>query len=113
GAVAFCWCLFSAARRLALSLRFPYTTLFRSLARTSGSVMPPTPALRFTIVVLTPSRARAWPSSSPITPAPTTITLPGRSFQLKRSEEHTSGLQSRENLVCRRLLEKKKRQHAT
>src|SRR5690606_40450882 len=29
-----------------------------------------------------------------------------------RSEEHTSELQSRENLVCRLLLEKKKRQHA-
>src|SRR5690606_40971256 len=29
----------------------------------------------------------------------------------KRSEEHTSELQSRENLVCRLLLEKKKKQH--
>src|SRR5436309_8186989 len=28
-----------------------------------------------------------------------------------RSEEHTSELQSRENLVCRLLLEKKKKQH--
>src|SRR5690606_40718214 len=31
--------------------------------------------------------------------------------QLVRSEEHTSELQSRENLVCRLLLEKKKTQH--
>src|SRR5690606_39798701 len=30
------------------------------------------------------------------------------SFSRKRSEEHTSELQSRENLVCRLLLEKKK-----
>src|SRR5690606_42081339 len=30
-----------------------------------------------------------------------------------RSEEHTSELQSRENLVCRLLLEKKKKQHIT
>src|SRR5690606_41637631 len=30
-----------------------------------------------------------------------------------RSEEHTSELQSRENLVCRLLLEKKKKQEAT
>src|SRR5690606_40765844 len=30
---------------------------------------------------------------------------------LKRSEEHTSELQSRENLVCRLLLEKKKRKN--
>src|SRR5207302_11489065 len=31
------------------------------------------------------------------------------SAQLRRSEEHTSELQSRENLVCRLLLEKKKK----
>src|SRR5690606_40598579 len=31
-----------------------------------------------------------------------------RGGQLQRSEEHTSELQSRENLVCRLLLEKKK-----
>src|SRR5690606_42122201 len=35
------------------------------------------------------------------------LLLPGRS--LARSEEHTSELQSRENLVCRLLLEKKKK----
>src|SRR5690606_40621114 len=38
--------------------------------------------------------------------------LPGRAllqeFRCQRSEEHTSELQSRENLVCRLLLEKKK-----
>src|SRR5690606_39886877 len=32
-------------------------------------------------------------------------------FSLPRSEEHTSELQSRENLVCRLLLEKKKQQY--
>src|SRR5690606_40335756 len=32
-----------------------------------------------------------------------------RALGLRRSEEHTSELQSRENLVCRLLLEKKKR----
>src|SRR5690606_41040816 len=37
-----------------------------------------------------------------------TSTLPRRG----RSEEHTSELQSRENLVCRLLLEKKKSPHA-
>src|SRR5690606_40840617 len=31
--------------------------------------------------------------------------------RLNRSEEHTSELQSRENLVCRLLLEKKKKKH--
>src|SRR5690606_39839612 len=36
------------------------------------------------------------------------VTGPSRSFRGERSEEHTSELQSRENLVCRLLLEKKK-----
>src|SRR6266511_5041659 len=45
-------------------------------------------------------------------------TVPGASIQVVsapfdtwRSEEHTSELQSRENLVCRLLLEKKKESH--
>src|SRR5256886_3096402 len=35
-----------------------------------------------------------------------------RAFRLVRSEEHTSELQSQSNLVCRLLLEKKKKEHA-
>src|SRR2546430_12687501 len=35
----------------------------------------------------------------------------GAIYHLKRSEEHTSELQSQSNLVCRLLLEKKKHQH--
>src|SRR6266511_5257268 len=47
---------------------------------------------------------RSWPRSTPRTShAPRPCTRP-------RSEEHTSELQSRENLVCRLLLEKKKKQ---
>src|SRR5690606_41859233 len=37
-----------------------------------------------------------------------TFDVKTRQLYLKRSEEHTSELQSRENLVCRLLLEKKK-----
>src|SRR3954464_16103980 len=37
-------------------------------------------------------------------------TLPARSVSPFRSEEHTSELQSHDNLVCRLLLEKKKKQ---
>src|SRR5690606_40372815 len=38
--------------------------------------------------------------------------IAGGQYQIDRSEEHTSELQSRENLVCRLLLEKKnKSQH--
>src|SRR5690606_39814686 len=35
----------------------------------------------------------------------------GFAFSAARSEEHTSELQSRENLVCRLLLEKKNKRH--
>src|SRR5437870_11418067 len=38
---------------------------------------------------------------------------PGRSIRAFRSEEHTSELQSRGHLVCRLLLEKKKKQTTT
>src|SRR5215475_15136800 len=43
-----------------------------------------------------------WPGGCAGTPRPT-------GWSLTRSEEHTSELQSRENLVCRLLLEKKKK----
>src|SRR5699024_12173774 len=68
-----------------MSSLFPYTTLFRS-----SPTRPPRP----TGPRATPRRA--WPGCSP----PTTTTRP-------RSEEHTSELQSRFDLVCRLLLEKK------
>src|SRR5690606_41161634 len=38
----------------------------------------------------------------------TEVTMVGTRASCQRSEEHTSELQSRENLVCRLLLEKKK-----
>src|SRR5436309_6539658 len=42
-------------------------------------------------------------------PAHVTEEVDGARHTVQRSEEHTSELQSRENLVCRLLLEKKKR----
>src|SRR3712207_7797192 len=86
-------------RRPPRSTLFPYTTLFRS-ARPSpkplhslhpASTGPPTPA---------PSRARRMTAGE--------VGRPPR--QRNRSEEHTSELQSRQYLVCRLLLEKKKKQ---
>src|SRR5947209_16035476 len=68
-------------RRPPRSTLFPYTTLFRS-ASSLGS----------------PSRTTPAPSPSTPTAPPT-----------HRSEEHTSELQSRQYLVCRLLLEKKKK----
>src|SRR5690606_39921499 len=53
--------------------------------------------------------------AQPVTAAPYSIlvwrkTLPSSdALRVRRSEEHTSELQSRENLVCRLLLEKKKK----
>src|SRR5439155_20551897 len=59
----------------------------------------------------TPGWPRRRPSRWPATPcpssAPTATTCPSRSAR-RRSEEHTSELQSRGHLVCRLLLEKKK-----
>src|SRR2546422_4682115 len=73
-------------RRPPRSTLFPYTTLFRS--RPTAPSRQPTPAR----------------SSS--------VRLSGRSSStLARSEEHTSELQSRLHLVCRLLLEKKKKKN--
>src|SRR5258707_2243897 len=49
---------------------------------------------------------------APLTPQPTQTHSPSTSSRL-RSEEHTSELQSRQYLVCRLLLEKKKNNQET
>src|SRR5689334_23901003 len=72
-------------RRPPRSTLFPYTTLFRSaVGAARGSVSPGLAALEFPLVL---ARLAARP----------------------RSEEHTSELQSQFHLVCRLLLEKKKK----
>src|SRR2546426_3061236 len=82
-------------RRPPRSTLFPYTTLFRS--RSPACTTPPrAPA------GIPPTRARG---------RATARTAPGPSFP--RSEEHTSELQSPCNLVCRLLLEKKKKHDIT
>src|SRR5258708_32604980 len=78
GAYTYLFFFFLMIRRPPRSTLFPYTTLFRS----------------------------------PTCPAPRTC-WPGRcrqhlALQCRRSEEHTSELQSPDHLVCRLLLEKKK-----
>src|SRR3712207_7048754 len=78
---------FLMIRRPPRSTLFPYTTLFRSLKRSTDFLVPLNPQS-----LQVPSPA-ALPLSSPVRP---------------RSEEHTSELQSRQYLVCRLLLEKKK-----
>src|SRR5690349_22190281 len=83
---------FLMIRRPPRSTLFPYTTLFRStIADEQGEVMHLARLAR--LQHETDTRARA---------------LPDQMMMQARSEEHTSELQSRRDLVCRLLLEKKK-----
>src|SRR3712207_8422594 len=90
-------------RRPPRSTLFPYTTLFRSTMtrlRTRWSVRPKTPA------------ATDGPSARYRPPSAHIATRHGSATRnaCRRSEEHTSELQLRQYLVCRLLLEKKKKQ---
>src|SRR2546427_4898009 len=95
------------------STLFPYTTLFRSLSpgstapSTISSAMPaPTPPPPTKTISCTASRVS---DHEPFTHRiPRTPPAPQRR-RSRRSEEHTSELQSQSNLVCRLLLEKKKK----
>src|SRR3712207_7371805 len=85
-------------RRPPRSTLFPYTTLFRSTSPGTGAA----------VWNAQPSQKSAWLSL-----------VEGRRYYFEvlhnkgtgtpRSEEHTSELQSRQYLVCRLLLEKKKK----
>src|SRR5436309_8567890 len=86
-------------RRPPRSTLCPYTSLFRSgrfpLCRTAQHV------------------GRADRPKVPRPRSPYGAGLQWQRGRVFRSEEHTSELQSRENLVCRLLLEKKKTKHET
>src|SRR3712207_7453477 len=94
-------------RRPPRSTLFPYTTLFRSLVSTRSDGMT-SPSSRDEEDGLSGStKARYfWPKS--VVGRISTSTFSGISAAAARSEEHTSELQSRQYLVCRLLLEKKK-----
>src|SRR3712207_7968855 len=83
-------------RRPPRSTLFPYTTLFRSLIRIPH--LPVASSRTTRSCVLTSSRPVSVCSS----------VMPPTTLRSVRSEEHTSELQSRQYLVCRLLLEKKK-----
>src|SRR2546427_5414250 len=85
-------------RRPPRSTLFPYTTLFRSRAR-RRRIGRRRPLLRHEH-----GDARAVDRGE-VSPLPAAV----RSAYSARSEEHTSELQSQSNLVCRLLLEKKKK----
>src|SRR5947209_12524361 len=80
------------------STLFPYTTLFRSFVGTRISSAAPTIIADSN----SPSATRFAIFCRPSMSAPSTV------CRRSRSEEHTSELQSRQYLVCRLLLEKKK-----
>src|SRR3712207_6996149 len=84
-------------RRPPRSTLFPYTTLFRSAVSTSS---------------FPPARLAVNSIGSPSAVCASTSGFTsgfGTNFRAARSEEHTSELQSRQYLVCRLLLEKKKK----
>src|SRR5947207_11534952 len=86
-------------RRPPRSTLFPYTTLFRSVVGSGAQAL---------------IKARGWGEARELWPsAANALALPAslRTLAPKplRSEEHTSELQSHSDLVCRLLLEKKKK----
>src|SRR2546427_4437245 len=76
-------------RRPPRSTLFPYTTLFRSL---TVRLAPGAPELGDTLAIVGTVKVTVVTAEEP-----------------SRSEEHTAELQSQPNLVCRLLLEKKKK----
>src|SRR3712207_7655618 len=92
-------------RRPPRSTLFPYTTLFRSLGLDIG-----TSSVKALLLAEDGSACGEGAASYP-------VRAPRRgwaetSAEDWRSEEHTSELQSRQYLVCRLLLEKKKQQYS-
>src|SRR3712207_7753622 len=92
-------------RRPPRSTLFPYTTLFRSLQSMYAQAMPLARSVTSNIEDNSRTTFRN----------PLHLSLVGQWNDVlprsSRSEEHTSELQSRQYLVCRLLLEKKKKQH--
>src|SRR5690349_24180078 len=90
------------------STLFPYTTLFRS-RRAHGGVRGPSH-----LEDRLPDAARSWcrlrvrAHDGVRRAGPLDLARPAAGVA-RRSEEHTSELQSRRDLVCRLLLEKKKK----
>src|SRR2546430_11462675 len=96
-------------RRPPRSTLFPYTTLFRSQKILSATRRRHVEQARFhgddLFVQVLRARGDRFPG----------LGVADHGFQLceLRSEEHTSELQSQSNLVCRLLLEKKKKKYVS
>src|SRR3712207_7304933 len=98
-------------RRPPRSTLFPYTTLFRSTARvTDITFFGSTIRYQMTLpsgFALDVERLAGDGTSFAIGDEAVVTIAPTAPVVLRRSEEHTSELQSRQYLVCRLLLEKK------
>src|SRR5690242_21406275 len=96
-------------RRPPISTLFPYTTLFRSrkclgASSISRKLLPASSGESTSVVSET-----GWNSIVPPVVRASGSAVPCFHPAGRRSEEHTSELQSHVNLVCRLLLEKKKK----
>src|SRR3712207_7962650 len=96
---------FLMIRRPPRSTLFPYTTLFRS---TRGCIRCLRKQSRWRRRLEHASNVPTSDAVENIVSCPPYRAIFGTRYQ--RSEEHTSELQSRQYLVCRLLLEKKKKQ---
>src|SRR2546422_3871582 len=99
-------------RRPPRSPLFPYTTLFRSAAQdVQGKINAAAGWIPLGQLPSPPTYHLVNPADTPVLIlALTSDTLP---LHEVRSEEHTSELQSRLHLVCRLLLEKKKKNNTS
>src|SRR2546421_7746570 len=89
-------------RRPPRSTLFPYTTLFRSLSKDAGAHRRGSAVdggKKGAVTAALTQRFRQLQAAA------------GYFVEEQRSEEHTSELQSRSDIVCRLLLEKKKKKH--
>src|SRR3712207_7015787 len=91
-------------RRPPRSTLFPYTTLFRSWSKSTDEVIEEA-------IEATQNSGYVNAGDLVVVTAGVPVGKTGKTNLIKvsRSEEHTSELQSRQYLVCRLLLEKKKK----
>src|SRR5206468_10531149 len=104
-AIFFCFFFFLLSPRPPSSTLFPYTTLFRSLSTTSSG--------RPCCARPVPLKCTASGTGGFHRGTSCSFSCWTMSLGEIRSEEHTSELQSRSDLVCRLLLEKKKKKQHT
>src|SRR3712207_7668436 len=102
-----CFFFFLMIRRPPRSTLFPYTTLFRSSRTESRAITVPHGLASRGMV---PPRCAG---KAPVAACHRNTSSPSPPCSRMRSEEHTSELQSRQYLVCRLLLEKKKQPKQT